>query len=79
MLLMDYPSIRGEDFPYYDKQETWNLLHAYIDSHRKRLIYEYPMYGLQDIIRVQPQCANMSFSENSRYNRLFHQVVNKVG
>ena len=39
MLLMDYPSIRGEDLPNYDKNATRNLLHAYIDAHGQRLIW----------------------------------------
>ena len=26
MMIMDYPSIRGEDFPEYSKQATWKLL-----------------------------------------------------
>ena len=38
MLLMGYPSIRGEDLPYYDRNYTWNLLHAYIDAHSQTLI-----------------------------------------
>ena len=41
MLLMDYPSIRGEYFPDYAKKATWNLLHAYIDAYSQILIYEY--------------------------------------
>ena len=35
MLLMENPSIRGEDLPYYAKKATWNLLYAYIDAHSK--------------------------------------------
>ena len=38
ILLMDCPSIRGVDFPYYYKKDTWNLLHAYIDAHSQILI-----------------------------------------
>ena len=45
---MDYPSIRKEYFPDYDKDSTLNLLNAYIDAHSRRLIYECPGYGLQD-------------------------------
>ena len=47
MLIMDYPSIRGEYLPDNDKKSTWNLLHAYIDENRQRLIDEYPGYGVQ--------------------------------
>ena len=38
MLLMDYPSIRGEEIPDYAKTSTYNILHEYIDEHSKRLI-----------------------------------------
>ena len=40
MLLMDYPSIRGEDIPDYDKKATWNILCAYIDADSQRLFDE---------------------------------------
>ena len=49
MLLMEYPSIRGEDLPGYAKNYTWNLFHAHIDSHSQRFIDEYPGYVLQAI------------------------------
>ena len=62
---MEYTSIRGENLPYYYKQATWNLLHAYIDVHTQRLIDEYPGYGLQAIQILQSQCANMTFSERA--------------
>ena len=79
MLLMDYPSIRGEIFPYYAKQATWNLLNEYIDAHNQMLIYEYTCDGVQAITRLQYQCENMNFSYKSRYNILFQQVVHKWG
>ena len=47
MLLMDYPSIIGEELPHDSKKATWNILHAYIDAHNQRLIDECPVYGLQ--------------------------------
>ena len=46
MFLMEYPSIRGEDTPYYAKNSTCNLFHAYIDVHSQILIYEYPGDGV---------------------------------
>ena len=33
---MDYPSIRGDDFPDYSKTPTWNFLNAYIYAHIQR-------------------------------------------
>ena len=71
MLLMDYPSLRGENFPNYNKQSNLNLLHVYIDARIQRLIYEYPGYGLQAITRLQSQFSNMTFSDKSRLNRMF--------
>ena len=44
MFLMDYPYIRRENFPYYDKQVTCNLVHAYIYVHSQRLIGDYLGY-----------------------------------
>ena len=52
MLLMEYPSVRGEEIPDYDKKKTWNLLHAYIDVHSQRLIDEYPLYAIYGNYRV---------------------------
>ena len=43
MLLMDYPSIRGEYFLDYAKEFTWDLLHAYIYAQIQILIDEYPL------------------------------------
>ena len=74
---MEYPSIRGEYLPDYAKNVTWNLLHAYIDVHIQRLIYEYSGYGVQAITIFQSKCANMTFSENIMYIRLFQKVVHK--
>ena len=79
MLLMDYPSMRGEDLPDYAKNATWNILHTYIDVHSKILIDGYPGDGVQSILRLQFQCANMTFSEQRRYIRTFQQVIHKVG
>ena len=62
MFLMDYPSIRGENFPDYAKQVTCDLLHAYIDAHRQRLIDEYQGDGVQAITIFKSQCENMAFS-----------------
>ena len=79
ILLMYFPYTRGEDFTDYAKMATWNLLHAYIDAHRQRLKDEYPGNVLQPIKILQPQCTGTNFSEKSRYNILFQQVVHKGG
>ena len=76
---MDYTSIRGEYLPDYTKNVTWNLLHAYMDEHSQRFIYEYPGDGVQTITIFQYQCANMIFSDQSRYDRLFKKGIHKGG
>ena len=42
MLLMDYPFIRKEKIPDYDKKDTWNLLHYYMDEKIQIIIDEFP-------------------------------------
>ena len=79
MLLIDYPSIRGEDFKEYAKQSTWGLLNSYIYIPSQGLIHEYPGGRVQAVTILQYQCSKITLSENSRYNRLFQQVVQKVG
>ena len=79
MLLMDYTYIGGEDLTNYAKKAIWNLFRAYIDAHSQIAIDEYPRYGVQAISILQYQCANMTFSEKIRYNRLFHNVLHKGG
>ena len=78
-MLMNYPSIRGEDFPDYAKKATQNLVHAYIYAYIQRLLDKYPGDGVQAITILKFQCANMRFSDKSRYNKLFQKVINKVG
>ena len=63
--------------PYYAKKATCKIEYAYIDAHSQILIDEYPGDGVQAISRLQSQCANMKFSDQSRYNRLFNQVIHK--
>ena len=47
MLLMEYPFVGEEEIPDYNKNSTWNLLHAYIDAHSKILTNECPGYRVQ--------------------------------
>ena len=62
---MEYPSIRGEDILDCARNDTWNLLHIYIDSNGQKLIYQYPVYGVKSISRLQSQFKNMTFSEKA--------------
>ena len=79
MLIMDHPTIIGEDLPEYTKEATWHLFHAYIDTLSQILIGEYTGDGVQAISRLQSQCENMTFSDQSSYNRPFKQVIHKGG
>ena len=47
-LLLDYPKIGGDDFiEDYAKKAIRNLLHANIDVQNRRLIAEFPKYGIK--------------------------------
>ena len=74
---MEYPSIRGEELPYYAKKDTWNLWHAYIGAHSQRSIDECPVYGLQAISSLKYQYENITFDGQSRFNIQSHKVVQK--
>ena len=66
MWLMYYLSMRGEDLTNYAKKASCKLLHAYIGSHRKSLIYKYPGNGAHAITILQCQCSNMTIFDTSR-------------
>ena len=48
-----------------------------IDVHSRRLIDEFPGYGIKSIEKLQSHCANMTFSDKSRYDITFHKVTHK--
>ena len=50
---MDYPNMRAEVLPDHAKHATCNLLYAYIYAHIVILIDEYPVYGVQAILKLQ--------------------------
>ena len=52
-------------------------MHATIDVHRRRLIAEFPRYGIKWIEKLQSHCANMTFADKSRYDRTFQEVTHK--
>ena len=54
-------------------------LHANIDVHSRSLIYEFSKDGIKCIEKLQSHCANMTFSDKSRYDRIFQQVTHKGG
>ena len=54
-------------------------MHSEIDVHNRILIDELPVDGVKCIAKLQSQCANMNFSDKSRYGRIFQQVTHKGG
>ena len=78
-VIIDYPKIGGDDIENYAKKAIRNLLHANIYVHRRRLIAEFPMDEIKWIENLQSQCANVTFSDNSKHYRTFQQVTHKGG
>ena len=54
-------------------------MHANIDAHTRRLIAEFPKFGIKCIGKLQSHCANMTFADKSRYDSTFQQVTHKGG
>ena len=62
-LHLDYPKIGGDDvMEDYAKNTIRKLLHANIEVHSRRLIAEFPRYGIKFIEKFQSHCANMTFA-----------------
>ena len=79
-VLLYYPRIGGDYvIENYAKKAIINLLNANIDVHSRRLIAEFPKYGIKCIEKLQSHCANMIFADKSRYDRTFQQVTHKGG
>ena len=79
-VFLDYPKIGGDDIiEDYEKKAIRNLLHANIDVHSRRLIAEFPKYGIKCIEKLQSHCANMTFADKSRYDRTLQKVIHKGG
>ena len=79
MLLMDYPSIIGGGVPDYAKNSHMEPFARIYNAHSQIIIDEYPVNGVQDLTIYQPQCAKMTFTGKSVYNRLFQQVIHIGG
>ena len=54
-------------------------MYVNIDVHIIRFIAEFPGDEIKCIEKLQSQCANMTFSDKSRYDRLFQKVTHKEG
>ena len=78
-VILDYPKIGRDDIEYYAKTSIRNILHTNIDVHSIILIAEFPKDRTKCIEKLQSHCANMTFSDKSRYDRTFQQVTHKGG
>ena len=56
-----------------------NILNANIDVHIRRLVSEFLGDGVKLISKPQSHCENMTFSDKSRYGRIFQQEKHKGG
>ena len=61
------------------KKSIRNLLRVNIDVHSRRLISEFPKYGIKCLEKLQSHYANMNFADKSRYDRTFQQVTHEGG
>ena len=59
------------------KQAIRNLLNANSDVNSRRLIAEFPKYGIKYLEKLQSHLANMTFADKSRYDRTFQKVTHK--
>ena len=56
-----------------------NLIHANSCPHSRILIAEFPDDGIKCNQKLQSHCANMTFADKSRFDRIFQQVTHKGG
>ena len=78
-VLRDYPKLEGGNIKVYAKMAIRNLIHANSCPHSRRLIAEFPEYGIKCIQKLQSHFANMTFADKSRFDRTFQQVTHKGG
>ena len=60
-VILNQPKIGGEDIKDYVGKAIRNILDENIYVHRRRLIAEFPGYGMKFISKLQSNCANMNF------------------
>ena len=73
-VLRDYPKLEHENIKFYAKMAIRNLLHANSCVHIRRLISEFPEDGIRCIQKLQSHCANMTFADKSRYDRISNRL-----
>ena len=72
-VLLDYPKIGGENIKDFVKKFIRNILHANIDVRSIKLIDEFLGDVVKCFEKLQSQCANMTFSDKSRYDWIFNK------
>ena len=70
-VLRDYPKLEGENIKDHAKMAIRNLLHANSCVYSRRLIAEFPEDGIKCMENLQSHCANMTFADKIRYDRIF--------
>ena len=53
------------------------FLHANIDVYSRRLISEFTADGVKCVEKLQLHFSKITFSDNSRYDKIFQQVTHK--
>ena len=71
--------IGGEDIKDYVRKKIRNLLHANIDAHSRRSIYEFPVDGVKSVTKLQSHCANMTFGKKVDMIGFFNRSHIKEG
>ena len=74
-VLRDDPKMEGGNIKNYAKMAIRNLLHTNSCVHSRILIAEFPDYGIKCMEKLQSHCANMIFTDKSRYDRTFQRVT----
>ena len=63
----------GVNIKAFLRKSIMNLLYANIDVHIRILIDEFPGDEVKCIETLQSHCANVNFSDKSRYDRIFRK------
>ena len=71
--------MEGENIKDYAKIAIRNLFRANSCVHSRRLIAEFPDDGIKCMEKLQSHCADMTFADKSRYDRISQQVSHKGG
>ena len=73
---LDYPRMGVLDIKGFAKKAIRNISHANNYVHSRRRISEFPADGIKCNEKLQLHCANRTFGDKSRYDKIFQQVTN---